>query len=83
MGSPITRINTIDEYGRATLHIAAIKVNECKTVSTGKVKQELTVADTTGSTILTLWEDNTHCLEEGKSYQLNRFQVHTYFGKYP
>ncbi len=45
----------------------------------GKVKQELTVADTTECTILTLWEENIDSLEEGKSYQLNRFQVHTYF----
>ncbi len=85
IGSPITSIkelHTIEEYGRLTLQVAVIKVDESRRVSTGKVKQELTVADETDNTILTLWEQDIDMLENGKSYQLNRVQMHTYSGKY-
>ena len=58
-----------------------IKIHDVQTVSTGKIKQDVIIADDTGSCVLTLWEDNIDKLEEQVSYQLNRFQVHRFQGK--
>ena len=73
----IESLDTVDEYARVTLKATVVQVGDIKTVSTGKQKQEVTLADATGSIILTLWEENIDMLEQGVSYQLNRVQVRT------
>ena len=84
LGSPfvsISELNTMEQYDRVTLQATAIKVKDPITVSTGKQKQEIIVADATGCTTLTLWEEDIGMIIETKSYQLNRIQVHHYLGK--
>ena len=51
------------------------------TVSTGKQKQDVIIGDDTGTTTLTLWEQNIGILTENTSYQLSRVQVHSYLGR--
>ena len=85
VGSPIIDLNqleTLQEYDRATVRIKALKVNEPQVVSTGKTKQEVTIADATGKSMLTLWESDINKLSEATSYQLNRMEIHFYLGKY-
>ena len=83
LGSPfitIDSLSTLQDYDRATLNVTAIKVKSSIVVSNGKKKQDVVVADSTGQTTLTLWEQDVGMILEGKSYKLNRIQVHHYLG---
>ena len=84
IGSPaviIAELSTLGEYDRATLQVTAQKVKDPVTVSNGKQKQDIIVADSTGHTTLTLWEEDIGMIVENKSCQLNRIQIHHYLGK--
>ena len=84
IGSPIVKIESLEsmeQYSRVTVQVMVTHVGDIKTVSTGKYKQELAVADETGVTTLTLWENDIDNLEENVSYQLNRVQVNKFQGK--
>lgn len=59
-----------------------VKVYEPQTLSGGKRKQEVIVADCTGKAMITLWETDIDRLELHKSYQLNRLEIRAYQGKY-
>lgn len=81
LGSPrlhIDQLYTLNDYDRMTLEIKAIQVSGTITVPTGKTKQDVIVAEQTGSTTITLWEDDINSLTEGTCYKLNRIQVHTF-----
>ena len=83
LGSPsvsINQLSTLEEYDRATLRVTAVKVKDPVSVTTGRLKQEIVVADETGHT-LTLWEDDIGMISENKSYQFNRIQIHHYLGR--
>ena len=58
-----------------------MKVKDPVSVTTGKLKQEIVVADETGHTTLTLWEDDIGMISENKSYQFNRIQIYHYLGR--
>ena len=84
IGSPaviIAELSTLGEYDRAILQVTAQKVKDPVTVSNGKQKQDIIVADSTGHTTLTLWEEDIGMIVENKSCQLNRVQIHHYLGK--
>ena len=53
-----------------------------QSVSKGKTKQEIIVADESGTIPLTLWEEDIGKLVQYTSYQLNWVQVHKFLGKY-
>ena len=52
-----------------------MKVREEETVGDGKKKQEVEVADGSDVGNVVLWEGDIGKLEDGVSYQLNRFKV--------
>ena len=84
VGSPLTQLSdlhTKDEYSKVTVTVKVLKVHEPQTVSTGKMKQDVVIADTTARSQVTLWESDMNKLEEHKSYQLNRAVVRIYMGK--
>ena len=58
-----------------------MKISEPQKVGVGKSKQEVLLSDSTGSAMLTLWEDDINMLIEGKSYQTNRLVVKCFLGK--
>ena len=74
-------LSSLKEYDpdRVTVRVT---VGDPQEVNGGKRKQEVLIADATGSTILTLWETDINLLEESKSYQLNRLMLRVYLGKY-
>jgi len=55
-----------------------VKLNQVMEVSRGRKKQDLVVADSTGSSRLTIWEEGIGTVVEGKCYRfagmLARFQ---------
>ena len=79
---PISHIGTLDEYDRVTVRAAVLKVKDPQSVSKGKMKQDIIVADESGTIPLTLWEEDIGKLVQYTSYQLNRVQVHKFLGKY-
>lgn len=69
------------DNNRVTVSVNIIKIDEPKTVGNNKLKQDITIADETGMTTLTLWDDNINKLQAGSSYQLSRLIVCTFRGK--
>lgn len=84
LGSPMITLNDLDdkaEYDRVTVRAKVIKINEKQIVSTGKAKQDISIADSDGFTTLTLWEEDIGLLQTALSYQFNRVLVHKFNGK--
>lgn len=71
-------VSKMKQYSKVTVKCKVLKVNPEVIVGTGKRKQEVYIADHTGSTIVTLWERDVGILEEGKSYKLSKVIVQTY-----
>ena len=59
-----------------TVEGKAVDLEQMKEVSGGKTKQDLVVADSTGSICLILWEEVIGSVEEGKLYQFAEEVVH-------
>ena len=65
-----------EEYDKVTVAAQVFKVNKPQTFGAGKIKQNITLADATGTATLTLWEGDM--LLQNKSYQTNRLVVRSY-----
>lgn len=57
----LDQLDTLDKYHKVSLKI--IEVSDPVTVSTGKKKQAITIADATSTAMLTLWESDIGSLE--------------------
>ena len=68
---PVSQIETLEEYDRVTIKVTVIKVKDAQLVSKGKEKQEVIVADESGSISLTRWEQDIGKLTPNNAYQLN------------
>ena len=55
-----------------------IAINEPLNVSGGKTKQDITVADSTSTSRLTLWQENVDTLTQNQSYHLSNMVVREY-----
>ena len=73
-------LSAIKDIPTHTIITAKVKVANCSTpVSRGtKQKQNVTIADQSGTSIVQLWEENIGKLEEQKSYILKAFRVAEY-----
>ena len=71
-----------DEYAKVTIKAKVIKANEPQKVGTGKIKQDVTIADSTATAMVTLWESDVHMLIQNKCYQMNKLIVRSFLGKY-
>ena len=69
------------DYDRVVVQVKSIKVCESESVGDGKKKQDVEVADTSGVTTVVLWGTDIDKLDEGISYQLNRFRIRSFKGK--
>ena len=65
---------------KVTTVAKVVKVYQPTTVSTGKTKQDTTLADATGTIRFTLWEKDVHSLEEGHSYRLVNVIIRSFKG---
>lgn len=79
---PLCDLEKKEEYDKVTVRIKVIKLHDPQTVGTGKIKQDVTIADATAKATLTLWESNVKKLDNQKSYQLNRVIVRIFMGKH-
>lgn len=80
-GSRSIRISEIVEmkiHDDVSVKIKVMKVKQPDVVTNGKRKQDVVIADASGSTVLTLWEDDIGSLIDGKLYQLSKVLVQTF-----
>ena len=66
------------DYENANVSIKVLDNDAPVEVKTGLVKQDLTVADETGTARLTLWQSDMSSLDVGKSYKLEALSVRSY-----
>ena len=79
---PLSDLEKMEEYDRVTVRAKVIKVNEPQPVGTGKLKQDVIIADATAKSSVTLWESNVNVMQPQNSYQLNRVLVRIFMGKH-
>ena len=71
----VTELSQMQQFQKANLEIRVIKGNPPVTLVGGKQKQEVVIADSTGTSKLTLWEDNVDSLKENLCYALQQVVV--------
>ena len=84
LGSPMISLDTLpnfNQYDRVTCRAKIIQIKESQSVSTGKLKQEIIIADSTARAALTLWEDDVDSLKTNYTYRFNRLSVNKYAGR--
>ena len=80
--TPLSDLNQKDEFDKITVRAKVIKCNDPQKVGTGKVKQDVTIADATGKTTRTLWEAYVNQLQPQNSYQISRVMVKIFMGQH-
>ena len=78
----ISDLPTTKEYDRVTIRAQVIKIMDPEKVGKGLLKREVTLADKTEATVLTLWGADTERVSLANSYEFHRVIVRTYRGKY-
>ena len=68
-------------YQRVTVEGKVVELEQMKEVSGGKKKQDLVVADSTGSIRLTIWEEVIGLVVEGKCYRFAGMMVREFKGR--
>ena len=71
-------VPSLKEYDVVTVTATVITVNEPQKVSQGKMKQEVMIADETGTCAVHLWEEDVNMLIQGKTYLLNKLTIRTF-----
>ena len=77
----IANIYTIVPFQKITCTIKVVEISTPLEVSGGKKKQDVTIADTSGTIRLTLWENQIGQFELHRSYKLQGVTVSEYLGK--
>ena len=77
----LAQLQSFNNYDRVTVNIKILTITSPTEVSTGKKKQEVTVAESTGVSIVTLWEENIGKLHQDQCYMLKSFLVRDFCGK--
>ncbi len=73
----IEQIHAVEDFQKVSVAIKAIKVTQPELVS-DKTKQDVYVADATGSIRLTLWQEDINKLDVNQSYLLKNVNVRSY-----
>ena len=74
----LSQIQHVQQYQKVSTDVKVLVKREPIFVSTGKMKQDVIVADHTSTMKVTLWEDYVNVMEEDKSYSLTDFVVREY-----
>ena len=63
-------LHTTESNERVTVRVKVLKVGAIETVTTGKMKQDVIIADASGAGTVTLWEEHFRKLDTDVSYAL-------------
>ena len=71
----------ISNFQKVSVNVKVVCEKEVQQVKGGLQKQEYIIADPTGTSMITTWEDNIGILQEGNSYKLSGLLVRTFSNK--
>lgn len=71
-------LHTLPDYSIVSVTIKVIRVDNPTQVKPDLCKQDLYIADATGSARLTLWQESINCLELEQCYAINSLVVNTF-----
>ena len=74
-------VHELVQYQRVTVEGKVVELDVVKEVSGGKKEQDLVIADSSGSTRLTVWEEVIGKVVEGKSYRFTGMMVREFKGE--
>ena len=78
----LEELSSLPEHTRVTIRATVIRVHESQNVGKRRImKQDVTIADSTATATLTLWDKNVGILQPNVSYQFNRLVTCSYMGK--
>lgn len=67
----VAEVNNLTKYEKVVCTVKVLQVSVVEDLPNGKRKQDIVVADDSGSSKLVLWEGEVNRVEQDKSYQLN------------
>lgn len=68
----------MEEYDKVNLKVKVVSIGSPQFVGSGKTKQEIVLADQTGTATLTLWEEDIDMLTLAACYSMKRLHVRTF-----
>jgi hypothetical protein len=71
----LDQLPDLPQFHWVSVTIKALRVDDPVQIPTGKMKQDVIVGDNTGTTRLTLWEEDIGSMEQGNSYKLQGVTV--------
>ena len=77
----LDQLPDLEQFQRVSVTIKALRVDDPQQIPTGKIKQDIIIGDSTGTTRLTLWEEEIGSMDEDSSYQLKGVTVRQFRGK--
>ena len=77
----IKNVESMVQYQRVIVEGKVVELDKVKEVSGGKKKQDMVVADSSGSIRLTIWEEMIGQVAEGLSYRFTGMMVRMFKGK--
>jgi hypothetical protein len=77
----IEDLNTLSNFQRVTVNAKVINISKPTELDSGKVMPDITIADSTGTSCLTVWEKDVNKLKKNNSYFLSNVVVREYRSK--
>ena len=77
----LDQLPDLDQFQRVSVTVKALRVDDSQQIPSGNMKQDVHVGDSTGTTRLTLWEEEIGSMDDNSSYQLKGVTVRQFKGK--
>lgn len=78
----LDKLTTMKEYDKVNVQVKVTDVNTPQLVGSNKTKQEVTIADQSGTATLTLWQNDINSLILSDCYSMKRLVVRVFQEKY-
>ena len=77
----VNKLGEVKNYQAVSVVVKIMRVDDEEKLTNGKCKQDVIVADSTGSVTCVLWEGDIGMMEEKRSYRLQNVCVNSFRGK--
>ena len=78
----VSQLTSMAEGDKVNVRVKVVDIETPKKVGKNLTKQEVIIADSTGNTVLTLWESDVNSLQLAESYYLTKLRVKIFCGDY-
>ena len=79
--TPLSELNDVPEYNKINCEVKVLQVDEPVCTSSGKMLQNVIVADQSGVVKMNFWEDDMKKVAAIKSYRFEKVSVKKYCGQ--